>query len=43
MTTVIVFIAGLFIGKFWEQINDFIKAKLEQSKNSTGSVNRLDD
>jgi len=43
MFTILVFVAGLFLGKYWEQVNDFIKAKLDQSKKADGGVQRLDD
>jgi len=43
MFTILVFVAGLFLGKYWDQVNAFIKSKLDQSKNSDGGVNRLDD
>jgi len=43
MFTVLVFIAGLFLGMYWEQVNEVIKAKLNQSKKANGGVQRLDD
>jgi len=43
MFTILVFIAGIFLGKYWEEVLAFVKAKLDQSKKSDGNVQRLDD
>ncbi len=43
MFTIIVFVAGWFIGRHWDEINQLVRKKLNQSQKSSGSVNRLDD
>ena len=43
MFTIIVFVAGWFLGRYWDQVNSMVKAKLDQSKKSGGGVNRLDE
>jgi len=43
MFTIIVFIAGVLLGKNWEQVMSFVNSKLNQSKNSDGGVTRVDD
>ncbi len=43
MWTLIVFVAGWFLGRYWDQVNKLVKDKLEQSKKSDGGVNRIND
>ena len=43
MGTVLVFVAGWFLGRYWDQVNTFIKNKLNKSNSSTGGVTRLND
>ena len=43
MGTLIVFVAGWFLGRYWDQVNALVKKKLNQSKNSNGGVTRMGD
>jgi len=43
MGTVLVFVVGWFLGRYWDQVNDMVKKKLEKSQNSDGGVTRISD
>ncbi len=43
MYTLLIFIAGWFLGRYWDQVNAIVKDKLDKSKNSSGSVSRMND
>lgn len=42
-TIIVFFVAGWFLGRHWDQVNAFVKSKLDQSKKSSGGVNRIDE
>lgn len=43
MFTLIVFVGGWFLGRYWDQVNEIVKDKLNQSKKSDGGVTRISE